>query len=208
MRICQAPECGTRGRWRLSPPLRTRWWTETVRPAAVARPARNECPENFCRRSASERSPRTPAASAVRLTSQRDVLVGQPVGTGLLAAPRDPPEQRPMRDAAELQPGLQGDDRAGELALEGLSLMRLTRPRAKITPGVWMLTKRWTLGRKSHVGLQTSARLKGAPGGTRTERRMNSSRRLHKSTRSAQTGCRREATWPMVWTLTGHSGGW
>jgi hypothetical protein len=82
------------------------------------------------------------------LTSQRDVLVGQPVGTGLLAAPRDPPEQRPMRDAAELQPGLQGDDRAGELALEGLSLMRLTRPRAKITPGVWMLTKRWTLGRK------------------------------------------------------------
>jgi hypothetical protein len=25
----------------------------------VARPARNECPENFCRRSASERSPRT-----------------------------------------------------------------------------------------------------------------------------------------------------
>jgi hypothetical protein len=39
------------------------WRSSTC--AAVARPARNECPENFCRRSASERSPRTPAASAV-----------------------------------------------------------------------------------------------------------------------------------------------
>ena len=35
------------------------------------------------------------------------ISVGEPVGPGLFAAARNPPEQ-------QLQPGLQGDDRAGE----------------------------------------------------------------------------------------------
>jgi hypothetical protein len=41
------------------------------------------------------------------------MLVGQPIGPSLLAAAPNPPEQRPVGDAAELQPCLQGDDRAG-----------------------------------------------------------------------------------------------
>jgi hypothetical protein len=48
------------------------WRSSTC--AAVARPARNEWPENFWRRSPSERSPRTPAARAVRLTSRATCL--------------------------------------------------------------------------------------------------------------------------------------
>ena len=45
-----------------------------------------------------------------------DMLVGQPVGAGLLAARGDPPKQRPMSDAGELEPNLNRSDRAGEVA--------------------------------------------------------------------------------------------
>ena len=48
-----------------------------------------------------------------------DVPVGQPVGAGVLAARRDPPEQRPVDDARELEPGRKGDDRAGEVGRIG-----------------------------------------------------------------------------------------
>jgi hypothetical protein len=56
------------------------------------------------------------------LDQPRHMLVGQPVWTGLLAAARNPPEQRSMGDTAELQPGLQGDDGAGGLAGAGANL--------------------------------------------------------------------------------------
>jgi hypothetical protein len=57
-----------------------------------------------------------PGGQRRALDQPGDVPVGQPVGAGLLAVARDPPEQRPMRNAAQSRPGLQGCDRAGGVA--------------------------------------------------------------------------------------------
>ena len=67
--------------------------------------------ELFAPARASERSPRTPAASAVRLTRRATCLsVSRSAPT---ASPDDATKHRPALDPGEFQPGLQRDDRAG-----------------------------------------------------------------------------------------------
>src|SRR6202162_5621138 len=50
------------------------------------------------------------------LDQASDVPVGQPVRANLFGAFGNAPEQRPVRDAGELEPGLESDDRTGGVA--------------------------------------------------------------------------------------------